>query len=273
MTTTVTTDVAFDQLRNNSTWTKPISLSRDVDTDVAVKDNPPPLSDVELNQTIRRNNFQDSLIRASNASCNEFKDNLLLIRADTGFLATASSVIFGALGAAAGAVGSISAAPVLAGASGASAGVGEAFDSAYFQEQVTKIINDGIDNKRAEVLGRIAKRREDSITSYGIDAAVADIENYHGACSIRSGLDKAEKTLAKQIEEIKERLDTRLEELKAPGPEDEGSGGGAPDGADRSAESNARTRASGNAAGGRDINSGSEPRTVAPRAAPPMAGF
>jgi hypothetical protein len=138
---------------------------------------------------------------------------------------------------------------------------------------VTKIINDGIDNKRAEVLGRIAKRREDGITSYGIDAAIADIENYHGACSIRSGLDKAEKTLAKQIEEIKERLDTRLEELKAPGPEDEGSGGGAPDGADRSAESNARTRASGNAAGGRDINSGSEPRTVAPRAAPPMAGF
>ncbi len=117
--------------------------------------------EVELDQTIRRNNFQDSLIRASNASCNEFKDNLLLIRADTGFLATASSVIFGALGAAAGAVGSISAAPVLAGASGASAGVGEAFDSAYFQEQVTKIINDGIDNKRAEVLGRIAKRRED----------------------------------------------------------------------------------------------------------------
>jgi hypothetical protein len=244
-----------------------------VDTDVVVKDNPPPLTDVEFDQTVRRNSFQDSLIRASNASCNEFKDNLLLIRADTGFLATASSVVFGALGAAAGAVGSISAAPILTGASGASAGVGEAFDSAYFQDQVTKIINDGIDNKRAEVLGKIAKRREEGITSYGIDAAIADIENYHGACSIRSGLDKAEKTLAKQIEEIKERLDKSLEDLKAPGPEDEGSGGGAPNGADGAAENNARPRARVNAVDGTDNKSGDGPRTVAPRAAPPMAGF
>ena len=48
---------------------------------------------------------------------------------------------------------------------------------------MTRIINDGSDNKRAEVLGKIAKRRGEGITSYGIDAAIADIENYHGACS------------------------------------------------------------------------------------------
>lgn len=157
-------------------------------------------------QTKRRNDIQDRLIQASDFNCELFKDDLFLFRSDIGFWLTSATITLGA----AGAIVTNGLSQLFSAASAVTAGTAAAFDKTYFQEKAMPVLLKSIDVSRATVRDEILKKRTESIDKYTLSAAIDDSFRYHQACTLRNGLDTAEDTLTKRLQELEGDLKKRL---------------------------------------------------------------
>jgi len=139
-----------------------------------------------------RSQIQDRLIAASNQRCNLYKVYLKRV-------STEQNSIFGTLTTILAGAGSIvtntSTARTLSGLAGISSGTRAELNHAIFESVTTSIIIPGIDSRRKTLQDRIMKRREQSLANYTVEAAIADVIRYNGACSIDSGISNAQKRI------------------------------------------------------------------------------
>jgi hypothetical protein len=143
---------------------------------------------------LRRNRVQDRLILASNDGCETFKTALQRKQATRNFEFGTATVLFGAAGAVA---SGVNAAKNLAALSGVSGGLRAEYNRDYFAEVAAHVIAKGINSRRKEILNAIATGQAKPMSQYTLEAALADIVSYHGACSLVGGLEFAEGAITK----------------------------------------------------------------------------
>ena len=137
----------------------------------------------------RRNRLQDRLIAASNNRCEAYKVYLKRFESymDSGF-GIATTVMAGAAAVATGG----NTPRALAALAGMSSGVRSEIRQGMMANLASYVIVPGIDTKRDETLKRIKTARSASNTDgYTVQAALADVASYHGACTLETGLEKA----------------------------------------------------------------------------------
>lgn len=87
------------------------------------------------------------------------------------------------------------AARTLSGLAGISSGTRAELNQAVFESLTTSVIVPAIRLRREELLQKIMKKRTCPIDKYTVEGAVADAINYHGACSMDTGIDFAGKSI------------------------------------------------------------------------------
>ena len=139
-----------------------------------------------------RSEIQDRLIAASNQRCNIYETYLKRI-------STYTNGIFGTLTTVLGGAGAIvtgeQAARTLSGLAGISSGTRSELNQAVFESITTSVIIPGIQNRRNEILQNILSKREEPLSNYTIQGAIADVIKYHGACSMDTGIAYAQKSI------------------------------------------------------------------------------
>jgi len=148
----------------------------------------------ETDRRLRRNRVQDRLILASNEGCEAFKTVLKRKQADRNFEFGTATVLFGAAGAVA---TGAQAAKNLAALAGASGGIRAEYNRDFFSDVAAHVISKGINSRRREILNGIATGQARPLADYSLEAALADIVVYHGACSLVGGLEFAEGAITK----------------------------------------------------------------------------
>jgi len=140
----------------------------------------------------RRSEVQDYFILASNQRCNLY---LSYIKR----LSVYNNSVFGTLTTILGGAGAIvtngESARLLSGLAGISSGTRAELNQAIFESVATSIIVPGIQQVRAARLEKIHQRREDSMSMYTVEGAIADAIQYHGACNMDAGIAQAQKSL------------------------------------------------------------------------------
>jgi hypothetical protein len=157
-------------------------------------------------QRLRRNRVQDRLILASNDGCEAYKTVLKRKQSDRNFEFGTATVLFGAAGAVA---QGVTAARNLAALAGATGGIRAEYNRDFFADVAAHVITKGINSRRKEILGAITTGQGKPVADYSLEAALADVVTYHGACSLVGGLEQADGAISK--------LDTNvgLDALKA----------------------------------------------------------
>ncbi|HHS92428.1 MAG TPA: hypothetical protein ENK82_03715, partial [Campylobacterales bacterium] len=149
-------------------------------------------NNTSLYSRAHRSQIQDRLIAASNQRCNLYKVYLKRV-------STEQNSIFGTLTTILAGAGSIvtntSTARTLSGLASIASGTRAELNHAIFESVTTSIIIPGIDSRRKTLHDRIMKQREKSLTDYTVEAAIADVIKYNGACSIDSGISNAQKRI------------------------------------------------------------------------------
>jgi hypothetical protein len=136
----------------------------------------------------RRNDLQDRLIAASNQRCGAYLRMLTSSRSQT-------RMAWGGLAALLSGAASVttpgSAARVLSAGSTVSGSVLSLYDEAYFSNLTLNVISAGIAKTREGVLRNISEQRDESLSRYPVNRAIADALAYHAACNVVSGLEAA----------------------------------------------------------------------------------
>lgn len=143
---------------------------------------------------LKRNRIQDRLILASNEGCEAFKTVLKRKQGQRNFEFGTATVLFGAAGAVA---SGVTAAKNLAALAGASGGIRAEYNRDFFSDVAAHVISKGINSRRREILDGITKGQEKALSAYSLEAAMADLVVYHGACSLVGGLEFAEGAISK----------------------------------------------------------------------------
>ncbi len=140
----------------------------------------------------RRSQIQDRLIAASNQRCNLYSTYLTrLSNFNNSIFGTATTI----LGGAGAIVTGEKAARVLSGLAGITSGTRAELNQAIFDNVASSIIIPGIEKNRSVILKSILVKRSEDISTYTVEAAIADAIHYHGACNINAGIDYAHKSL------------------------------------------------------------------------------
>lgn len=138
---------------------------------------------------LSRNRVQERIIAASEQRCASYKQWIKQFQAEGEFtLGTVATTLAG-LGAIFTGVGTVRA---LSGAAAIVSGTRAEFDQALFSNLAVQVITKGIDTQRSAFYKEIQERQDESIREYTVEAAVADALEYHGACSVLSGLEYAQ---------------------------------------------------------------------------------
>ncbi|UJP05970.1 MAG: hypothetical protein LZF61_03045 [Nitrosomonas sp.] len=140
----------------------------------------------------RRAQIQDRLIAASNQRCNLYATHLKKMSTNiNGFLGTVTTAVAGAGAIVTGA----EAARILAGIAGITSGTRAELNQAIFETVTTSVIIPAFQQKRADLATAMIQKRSRKISEYTIEGAIADAINYHGACSLDSGISQAQRSL------------------------------------------------------------------------------
>lgn len=140
----------------------------------------------------RRSQIQDRLIAASNQRCNLYTTYLKRISEYTNGIFGVTTTLLGGAGAI---VTGENAARTLSGLAGISSGTRAELNQAVFESLTTSVIVPAIRLRREEILQSILAKRTCPLTKYTVEGAIADVVNYHGACSIDTGIAYAEKSI------------------------------------------------------------------------------
>jgi hypothetical protein len=65
------------------------------------------------------------------------------------------------------------------------------YNEAYFNNLAVNVISSGIDKRREAILKQLGEFREQPLSDYPVNRAIADALLYHSACNIISGLETA----------------------------------------------------------------------------------
>jgi hypothetical protein len=65
------------------------------------------------------------------------------------------------------------------------------YNEAYFNNLTMNVISAGISKQREGILANITSQRDDALSKYPVNRAIADALAYHSACNIISGLEAA----------------------------------------------------------------------------------
>ena len=135
-----------------------------------------------------RNRIQDRLILSSNDLCGDYKTNLKAKQSRFNF--------FGGIGATLlGVAGSLTAhaatANVFSALAGAATGIRAQYNHDYYADVTAHLITKAITSARSDMLKDIDKHRKANAADYTLERALAEAVQYHGACSLIAGLEKA----------------------------------------------------------------------------------
>jgi len=139
---------------------------------------------------MRRNSIQDELMMRSETRCNIYKNYLKRVETTQSTYTGILTTILGGVGALTKDLGR---AQLQSGLAAISSGIGAELKQGFFSDVAVAVLIPGIDEKRLQIRTRIQKVRSatPSIQHYTIEAALRDIAEYHGACSLVVGLDAA----------------------------------------------------------------------------------
>ncbi len=142
------------------------------------------------NLEMRRNSLQDELMMRSETRCNIYKNYLKRVETTQSTYTGILTTMLGGVGALTKDIGR---AQLHSGLAAISSGIGAELKQGFFSDVAVAVLIPGIDEKRLQIRNRIQKARgtAPSIQNYTIEAALRDIAEYHGACSIVVGLDAA----------------------------------------------------------------------------------
>ncbi len=161
-----------------------------------------------------RNRIQNRLLFASQQRCNYYKGYLRRVDSYVGFGFGSLTTI---LGGASAIVTGATAARVLGGTAGITAGLDATFDQEFFRDLAIHVITPGIDLRRKRLLDEILAKQGRSIEAYNVEAAIHDALDYHNQCALGAGLEEA-RDLIRETDNIglKTALDTiqQVEKLR-----------------------------------------------------------
>lgn len=149
----------------------------------------------------RRNRLQDELFWRSENRCVIYKNYLK--RTDT-MQGTYTGIVSTVLSGVGAITGDLGRAQIHSALAAISSGIGAELKQGFFSDVAVGVLVPGIDEKRRQILERILARRGGAsalaqggapITSYTMEAALRDVAEYHGACSILVGLDYAKESI------------------------------------------------------------------------------
>lgn len=149
----------------------------------------------------RRNRLQDELFWRSENRCVIYKNYLKRTDTMQGSYTGIISTVLSGVGAITGDIGRAQVHSALAAISG---GIGAELKQGFFSDVAVGVLVPGIDEKRRQILERILARRGGGnaidrggapISAYTMEAALRDVAEYHGACSILVGLDYAKESI------------------------------------------------------------------------------
>lgn len=139
-----------------------------------------------------RSQIQDRLIAALNQRCNVYATYLKRINSyQNGIFGTLTTILGGA-----GAIVTGDTAPrILSGLAGISSGTRAELNQAIFESITTSVIIPGIQKTRSALLKEMLNKRTKDLSEYTIEGAIADAIEYHGACSMDTGISCAQKSI------------------------------------------------------------------------------
>ena len=143
-----------------------------------------------------RNAIQDQILLSSEQRCNFYKKHLRSVSTRSDFLFGSLTTISAGAGAIVTGEASVR---MFSGLAGIFSGLRSEFNQVYFNNLAMEVVISGIDIARKDILrGLIAYRMEHDADEYTVQAAIQDALQFHGACSIISGIQAA----GQAVEEI-----------------------------------------------------------------------
>lgn len=139
-----------------------------------------------------RNDLQERLINASNQRCSAYIRTVVSSQSQTQMGWTGLAAL---LAGAATVVPHELTARTLAAGSTFSIGILNSYNESYFNNLAITVVSSGISRKRENILSSIEEKQEKPLTTYPVNAAIADALTYHGACNIVSGMEEASNAL------------------------------------------------------------------------------
>jgi hypothetical protein len=133
----------------------------------------------------RRDRLQQRLIFASDANCATFAQTIYGTQASSNF-------IFGGLATSLAGAGAITTneqtARLLSGLSGIASGLRTEANEDFFRKQWMEAVVKAIDTSRGKMRVDMTTRKDQSISAYPVEAAIADAIRYNGECSLVAGM-------------------------------------------------------------------------------------
>lgn len=160
---------------------------------------------------LARSRIQERLLSASTQRCEAFKKKLQRFEGDVNFFLGSVTTALAGAGAI---VTTERGARILAGLAGITSGVRAEFNSDYFKNLSIEVITKGINSRRQRQLDAMHERRCQPLHDYTILAAVRDALEYHGSCSIISGLEEASDSITQIQDPGLIRLESTLKRSK-----------------------------------------------------------
>ena len=135
-----------------------------------------------------RNRIQDRLILSSNDLCEDYKSNLKAKQSRFNFFSGIGATLLGVAGSL---TAHAATANVFSALAGAATGVRAQYNHDYYADVTAHLITKAITFARSDVLRDIDKHRKLPAAEYTLERALAEAVQYHGACSLITGLEKA----------------------------------------------------------------------------------
>lgn len=157
-----------------------------------------------------RNRIQDRLIMASNVLCEDYKVSLKRKQAGFNFGFGTAATLFGAAGAL---VPYAETAKILSGAAAATTGIRAEYNEDFYANITAHVITKAINLRRGDILDGLRDARKTPLAEYSMEAAIGDAVTYHGACTLISGLEVADKAVSALGHKVG--LDTTLKILSS----------------------------------------------------------
>lgn len=140
----------------------------------------------------RRSRLQDRIVAASDQRCNTYKNYLRRIETTQQSWLGSLTTILGGAGAISTHTATVRA---FSGLAGISSGVGAELRQSYFSNLATQVIVPGIELARQDLRREMLSKRNQAASVYTVEAAIADVSRYHGACSMNAGIERSGKAV------------------------------------------------------------------------------
>lgn len=160
----------------------------------------------------QRNELIQALVGISNRKCSRYSAHIKTFDGQTNSWLSFISIATGGIGSV---VEGAQAARILSGTSGVAAGTRVAVNDAWFSNQTIQVLVAGYEKERNNKLRDIMHRQSCPIDLYPTMAGIADAFQYHGSCSLITGLAAAAQAIERSDQPGVEVMRRQLADLAA----------------------------------------------------------